>query len=134
VPRPHCHNIRPYGIDTTELMYINEAFNARLAKSALKAGDVVIVRTGTPGVAAVVPGSLPRANCADLVIVRPGPRLDPRFLAYYVNGAAQGHIDAYVVGAVQQHYNIGSAKRLRVVLPSIEEQRAIGSVLGALDD
>jgi type I restriction enzyme S subunit len=134
VPFLRSLNVRPFRIDTSDLMFIGEAFNARIAKSALKPGDVVVVRTGTPGVAAVIPESLPRANCADLVVIHPGPNLDPRFLVYYINGVAQSHIGTRVVGAVQQHYNIGSAKQMLVVLPSLREQQAISGLLGALDD
>jgi type I restriction enzyme S subunit len=134
IPFLRSLNVKPFRIDAVDLMFVSEAFHGRLAKSALKPGDVIIVRTGTPGVAAVVPEWLPRANCADLVVVHPGPRLDPRFLAYFVNGAAQGQIDGQVVGAVQQHYNIGSAKRMRVPLPPLDEQRAIATMLGTMDD
>jgi type I restriction enzyme S subunit len=47
---------------------------------------------------------------------------------------ASGHVEAYAVGAVQQHFNIGEAKRLPIPRVGINEQRAIAEVLGALDD
>jgi type I restriction enzyme S subunit len=82
----------------------------------------------------VVPEWLADANCSDLVIVRCGPQLDNRFLAYYVNTVACHHVAAHLVGAVQQHFNVGSARTLRINLPPIAEQKAIAAVLGALDD
>lgn len=94
----------------------------------------MVVRTGKPGTAAVIPKELPVANCADLVIVRPGPELDARFLSYYVNSAARGYVSAHLVGAVQQHFNVGSARELRIRLPPITEQHRIVAVLAALDD
>jgi type I restriction enzyme S subunit len=69
-----------------------------------------------------------------MVVVRPGPNLDSRFLCYYINSIAQDHVSAYSVGAVQQHYNVGSAKELILLLPTLTEQHAISRVLGALDD
>ncbi len=39
-----------------------------------------------------------------------------------------------MVGSVQKHFNIGDAKRLRVKLPPLAEQREIAGILGALDD
>jgi len=35
---------------------------------------------------------------------------------------------------VQQHFNVGSARTLRLTLPPLTEQKAIAAVLGALDD
>ncbi len=134
VPFLRSLNVDPYIINTDDLKYISQKFHTRLSKSKLKPGDVVIVRTGKPGTAAVVPEWLQDANCSDLVVVRPGPGLHARFLAYYVNSAACDHIEAHTVGAVQQHFNIGSAKQLVMTLPPLAEQRAIAGVLGALDD
>lgn len=39
-----------------------------------------------------------------------------------------------LVGAVQQHFNVGAMRSLSVALPSVAEQRSIADVLGALDD
>jgi len=134
VPFLRSLNVEPGRINTNELKFIDGTFHAKLRKSALRPGDVVIVRTGKPGVASVIPDTLAEANCSDLVIVRPGPKLDPRFLAYYVNSVAQEHVDAHVVGAVQQHFNIGSAKEIEIPRWPLEAQRAVARILGALDD
>jgi len=134
IPFLRSQNVEPLRINLTDLKYITPAFHQRLSKSALKPGDVVIVRTGKPGACAVIPVWLPVANCSDLVIVRCGPQLDPRFLAFYVNSVASHHVSAHLVGAVQQHFNVGSARTLMVHLPSLPEQRAIAAVLGLLDD
>lgn len=134
IPFLRSLNVEPYRINHAELMYVSESFHQKLKKSALAPGDVVIVRTGKPGTAAVIPDTLPIANCSDLVIVRPGPQLDARFLAYYINSAAQHHVFAHTVGAVQQHFNVGSAKTLKLLRPPLDEQRAIVRILGALDD
>ncbi|MFT4114447.1 restriction endonuclease subunit S [Silvibacterium sp.] len=126
-------NVEPLRIVRQDLKFISEEFHSQLKKSALSPGDVAIVRTGKPGACAVVPDSFPIANCSDLVIVRCGEKIDPHFLAYFVNSAAKNHIAAHLVGAVQQHFNVGSARKLLVPLPSLNEQRLIVSVLRALD-
>lgn len=134
VPMLRSLNIEPLRIKSDELKYIPREFHEKLKKSQLKAGDVVIVRTGKPGACAVVPEWLNNCNCSDLVIVRCGPDLHNRFLSYYVNTAATNHISAHLVGAVQQHFNVGSAKTLRLRLPPFAEQKRIAGILGALDD
>lgn len=134
IPFLRSLNVEPFRINRVDLMYVSESFHQRIKKSILTPGDVVIVRTGKPGTAAVIPDTLPTANCSDLVIVRPGPQLDSKFLAYYINSAAQHHVYAHTVGAVQQHFNVGSAKTLKLLKPPLDEQRAIVRILGALDD
>ena len=134
VPFLRSKNVEPFGVDWNDMRYVSPGFHQRLKKSALSPGDVVIVRTGKPGTAAVIPNSLPEANCSDLVIVRPGPDLDARYLVYYLNSLAVHHVNAHLVGAVQQHFNVSSARKLRMRLPPLPEQKAIAHILGTLDD
>ncbi|MFL9965129.1 restriction endonuclease subunit S [Paraburkholderia sediminicola] len=134
IPFLRSLNIELFNINKNDLKYIRQDFHARIKKSALKPHDVVIVRTGKPGTCAVIPNWLEDANCSDLVIVRCGERIRPRFLCYWVNSAALHHIDSHTVGAVQQHFNVGAAKKMRVAVPSLAEQDSVVSVLGALDD
>lgn len=134
VPFLRSQNVEPLRVNDTDLKFITKKFHDRLKKSALSPGDVVIVRTGKPGACAVIPQSLPVSNCSDLVIVRCGSELNPRFLAYYVNSVASHHINSHLVGAVQQHFNVESARKMLMRLPDLPEQRAIAHILGTLDD
>ncbi|MBM9836174.1 restriction endonuclease subunit S [Rhodococcus hoagii] len=127
-------NVVPHGFDLSDVRYIPEEFHSRLKKSALRPGDVVTVRTGSPGATAVVPNEWGSANCSDLVITRPCGDVDPYWLSYYINSAAAGFVNSMLVGAVQQHFNVGAARSMVLELPPIHEQRAIADVLGALDD
>lgn len=67
------------------------------------------------------------------MIVRPHRnKLNPLFLASYVN-LASGVINTQLVGAVQQHYNVGAAKKMQIPLPPIGEQDKIASIIGMLN-
>ena len=134
VPFLRSLNVSPFEINTNDLKFVTPEFHSKIKKSALQPGDVVIVRTGKPGTCAVIPEWLPDANCSDLVIARCGPELRPRFLCYWVNSVAAHHISSHLVGAVQQHFNVGAAKTMLVACPSLAEQDQIVSILGALDD
>lgn len=134
VPFLRSLNVEPFRINANDLKFINPTFHKQIRKSALAPGDVVIVRTGKPGACAVVPEWLPDANCSDLVVVRPGPTVLPRYLCYVINSVASHHVEAFTVGAVQQHFNVGAARKIRFRRPSLREQDKIVALLGALDD
>ena len=135
VPFLRTLNVKPYTISTDDLMFISPEFHEKLRKSRITAGDVVVARTGRPGTAAVVPEWLGEANCSDLVVIRPGDRVDARFLAYYLNSHIGRHlVHARNVGSVQEHFNIGAARGLPFPDTGVDEQRRIAAVLGGLDD
>ncbi len=134
VPFLRSLNIEPFRINTNEIKYVTPEFHKQIKKSALRPGDVAIVRTGKPGTCAVIPDWLPDANCSDLVIVRCGEQIRPRFLCYWVNSVAAHHISSHTVGAVQQHFNVGAAKKMKVAVPDIFTQDAVVEVLGSIDD
>lgn len=126
-------NIEPFNIRMDDVKYISEDFNNKIKKSQLNENDVVIVRTGKPGACAVIPRKSEVWNCSDLVIIHPDQNaLDPVFLASYIN-LASGVINAHLVGAVQQHFNVGAAKKMMIPLPPINEQRKIASLIRILN-
>jgi len=135
IPFLRSKNINEFRVNWDDIRYIAKSFHEKIKKSKLAPGDVVIVRTGKPGVSCVIPESLPEANCSDVVIVRVNRKvLNEHFFCYFMNSNAASHVSAHLVGAVQQHFNVGAAKKLMVPVPSIEEQNRIVNVLKTIDD
>lgn len=136
IPFLRSKNIAEHSLNWNDIRYISSEFHTKLKKSELKPGDVAVVRTGKPGTTCVIPESLSVANCSDLVIVRVDQdRLDPHFLSYFMNSVAAGQqINSHVVGAVQQHFNVGSAKKIKISAPSIKEQKRVVGVLINIDN
>lgn len=135
IPFLRSQNILPFRLNLDDLKYIPAEFHAKLRKSALSPGDVAIVRTGYPGTACVIPDTLKVANCADLVIVRPAQSLNPWFLVAVLNSWwGRSSVAGNLVGAAQQHFNVGAAKAMEIALPPLCEQRRIASILSAYDD
>ena len=125
-PFLRSQNVRPFKIDLTDVKYIDEEFTRELGKSELRPGDVAIVRTGYPGTCAVIPEDLELANCADLVISRTGPKLNPHFLALLLNSTYGKNLVAGAsVGAAQKHFNVGAAKRAVFPFPPLLEQERL---------
>lgn len=127
-------NIEPFNIKMDDVKYISPEFNETIKKSQLNPDDVVIVRTGKPGACTVIPQKTEPWNCSDLVIIHPNKeKINPHFLASYIN-LASGVINAHLVGAVQQHFNVGAAKKMKILLPSIDVQNRIASIIQGLND
>jgi type I restriction enzyme S subunit len=136
VPFLRSQNVTPFRLRLDDVKFVRPEFHTRLKKSALRPGDVVVIRTGYPGVAAVIPATLPEANCADLVVVTPSTtELDPYYLAAVFNSTwGKATVAGNLVGVAQQHFNIGAARSLEIELPPLQVQRTIAAALSAYDE
>lgn len=124
-------NIRPNEIVLNNLVYFSkEAHLKILSKSILSEGDVVIVRTGGTGTAAVVPKNLDGCNCIDLIIVKPNTELiNPFFLSFFFNSDfAKKVVSGKEVGGIQKHFNIGAIKALKIPVPPVKLQNKFASI------
>jgi type I restriction enzyme, S subunit len=123
-------NVRPGHIDTSDVVRISHTGHQENIKSRLSRGNVVVVRTGQAGAAAVVPEELDGCNCIDLLIIRPGRSTSSSFLAHYLNSFyARDKITEYSVGSIQSHFNVGSMKNLGFPLIEPKEQERRASAL-----
>ena len=126
VPCLRSLNVSRGAIDMENLVFISQSANELHRKSKIFAGDVVVVRTGQAGTAAVVPEEFDGANCIDLLIVRRSERILPQFVYYYLNSrTAISQAAELSVGAIQAHYNTSTLAQLVVPEISMEEQRCI---------
>ena len=85
IPFLRSNNIKPNRISRDNIRFIDAGFDEELRKSRLKPGDLVVVRTGEPGTAAVVDRELGECNCSDLVIARLCEFIHPDYAAYFMN-------------------------------------------------
>lgn len=135
IPAFRSLNVREDRLETDDLVYFSKEVNdGTLYKSKLRAGDVLIVRTGYPGTSCVVPPEYDGSNCIDIVFARPSPRITSAYLSRFFNSDS-GKIQAAAAkhGLAQQHLNVGAVKRVQVPLPTLEEQCAIVEALATVD-
>ena len=135
IPFLRSQNVRANRFSREGLKYVSRKFHSQLSKSRLAPGDVVVVRSGEPGTSCVIPDDLPEANCADVLVVRPLPGLEPAVLAHYFNAATrQGLVKKHQVGMAQQHFNVAAIRKFTIPLMPLEEARAVQTLMqGALD-
>lgn len=128
-------NVKPGAINSVDLVQISAEGHAEHAKSQLQSGDVVVVRTGQAGAAAVVPPEFDGANCIDLIIIRPGRKIVPKYLEYVLNSEhARAQVSEHAVGSIQAHFNVGAMKQ--IPLPSLskdEQEKTVARLDQAVD-
>ncbi len=113
------------------LQHVSDLGIANSSARMLPEHTVCLSRTASVGYVVVMGQSM--ATSQDFVNWVCSDRLDWRFLKY-VLVAERGALLRYAHGTTHQTIYFPEAKAFHVALPSIEEQRAIASVLGALDD
>lgn len=134
VPALRSLNVFPDRFELRELVTISAEGHAKHRKSQLMTGDVVVVRTGRPGDAAVVPEALAGSNCIDLIVVRPGSELNPGYLCRFLNSrVGRRTMFKGSAGTAQQHFNVTEFKKLRIPSIPIQEQRAVSGFFDVVD-
>ena len=126
VPFLRSQNVGEFRFEPAGLKFVDQGFHAELSKSALKGGEILAVRSGNVGRTCVFPAGIGEANCADLVVMRPLPGIDPHYLAIVMNspyGAA--HVLDQKVGIAEGHFNVKSARQMPTPLPPTAEQERI---------
>jgi type I restriction enzyme S subunit len=136
VPALRTLNVKPGRIDMRDLVYFSqESNNGPLAKSRLRAGDLVIARTGKPGTTAIVPEHLHGANAIDLIVATPKTDVaDPLYLESLLNSdLGKRIVGVEARGQIQQHFNVGSLKAASVPVPPLSQQREFASKIGQVN-
>ncbi|MCW4655796.1 restriction endonuclease subunit S [Bacillus sp. AS_5] len=136
VPILRNQNIKEDKLDTKELLYISEEFSKKNKNKKLLAGDVIIVRTGYPGVSCVVPESYEGAQTFTTLVTRPVKTIiHPHFLSRYINSeTGKKFVLSGQAGGAQKNLNVSVLKKLVVPVPSINEQDKISAILSSVDE
>ena len=132
VPAIRSLNIKDTGIDESNFVFFSQEDNEnKLSKSRVYKGDLVIVRSGQPGKAAVIPTSLDGVNAIDVLILRPNQSIiNSEYLAYFFNsGAAKQIVLSEQRGQIQKHLNVGSLNSAMIPVPPIQLQNKFVSIL-----
>lgn len=104
------------------LAFITPAKHESERKTALEAGDLMIVKTGRSGASVVL---VPQCNVSqDVIAVRVRrERVNPYFLALYLNTSfGSSEMNRWFQGQVQPHLSLGDARRIWIALVSSEAQ------------
>jgi type I restriction enzyme S subunit len=130
IPIVRSTDVRPNRIDTQNLLRIDSHFAGRLRSKALRARDIVTVRTGNAGISAVVPPELDGSQCFTLVVSSPNPGEDSDFLCYFLNShVAQLQFTVEGMGTAQINISVPIVANVVICVPDGREQKQIAEFL-----
>lgn len=130
-------NIGDNCIDLSDVAMVGAEDVERLARHRVQPGDILYSRRGDIRRRALIredqAGWLCGTGC---LRVRPGVgTLDSAYLSHYLgHPRVQDWIGRHAIGATMPNLSTGILAALPVVVPPLDEQRRIASVLGSLDD
>ncbi len=136
VPLIRNQNIKYGYLDLSDLLHVDEAYDQENKTKRIHTGDVLTIRTGYPGVSAVVPPELNNAQSFTTLVSTPKPGIiRSQFLAAWINGpVGRRLVLAGEAGGAQHNLNAGELKRLPVPVPPLSEQDRIMSALESVSE
>ena len=120
-------NIKEGYLDCADILYVTREFDEQYSSKRLIEGDVLTVRTGYPGISAVVPREYEACQSFTTLISRPVKSvLLPEFLCHWINSKhGKKFVSVGKAGGAQQNLNSGMLAQMPIPIPPLEEQRSI---------
>ncbi len=129
-------NVRENQLEDSDLVYIDPEFAAKYKKKRLKAGDILVTRTGYPGIACVVPKKYEGCQTFTTLIVR--LRDDSPVTAEYVSQLINSPIGKefvgrFKVGSSQQNFGATALKMMPIGIPPLALQQEFAAFVAEVD-
>lgn len=117
-------NIGDGEVSYDDIAQVTPEFHAKLRKSQLQTGDVLISRVISDRVrCAILPPDLDGSNCANIIIVRPSEKVLGEVITSYLNmPSTQGALMGRRVGSAQSVVNTSVLKSLEIPVPPVSVQ------------
>jgi len=136
IPLIRNQNIKENKFDLTDMLYISNDFSKMNKSKVIKENDLLVIRTGYPGITSVVTKNMEGWQTFTTLIVRPNKTIiNSYFLAYYMNSTfGKTYINKLKAGGAQKNLNTKSLEKLKISLPSLPEQEQIAKILSTADE
>jgi type I restriction enzyme S subunit len=126
VPIVRSTNIKEEELETQNLLFLKPEFAEKNSSKYLFHNDVVTVRTGYPGISAVVPESLNKSHCFTNLVATPLELHHPKFLSEYLNSyIGKAYFDLFSWGSAQQNISVPILQNFPIAFPSADEELEI---------
>lgn len=122
---------------TDDYEFVDDATQSTISKYVVEKDDIVISIVGTIGLVGVVGATLHDANLTEncVKLTNISEHVDRGYLYYYlISPMGQVEISKGTVGAVQPKLPIKNIQNIKIVLPPLDVQKKVASILSAIDD
>ena len=136
VPIIRVKDIRKGRIATEDLLLISPDIERQYQRSRIKGGELLVTLVGTVGETAIASDEQRGWNTARAVATVRLPALEySHWVSYCIQSPeGQERIRSRVNTTVQTTLNLKDLREFPVLLPPLNERRAIAGILGVLDD
>ena len=127
-------NIHDGVISDNEVLYVTKEFHKKHIKNQLKADDILMVQSGHIGECAVVGKKYEGSNCHALIIMSNGGKCLSKYYVYYFH-TIKGFksLTPAITGGTIKHVLAGKVGKIKVPVPSLEQQQRIVGILDRFD-
>ncbi|QIZ52653.1 restriction endonuclease subunit S [Dickeya zeae] len=123
-------NIKEDGLSTSDLLYLKDEFARQNESKYLYGNDIVTVRTGYPGVSAVVPNELNNSHCFTNLISTPLHNQYAEYLSEYLNSAmGKEYFSLNGWGSAQKNISVPILQNFPIACPDKVEQEKISEFI-----
>ena len=129
-------NIKENHLDDTELVYIEPKFADKYKSKKLEANDILVTRTGYPGIACVVPQKYAGSQTFTTLIIRlkKETSVSSCYICHYINSShGKKYVSGTKVGVAQQNFGAKVLAKMPVIVPPIELQNQFATFVARID-
>ena len=124
-------NVREFSVNDSEWVYLTNDGHQANQRSEIHTGDVLVVRSGYPGTACVVPPKYNGYNAIDILIAVPNmTKIVPDYLCAYTNSPlGRKIVQEKKRGVAQAHFNVSGYSKTPIIVPSIDIQKKVVEII-----
>ncbi len=126
IPIIRATNIKEEGININDTLYLKESFANMNEGKYLYTNDIITVRTGYPGISAVIPETLDKSHCFTNLVSTPKSSHCPHFLNEYLNSRmGKAYFALFGWGSAQKNISVPILQEFPIAYPELAEQKEI---------
>ena len=129
-------NIKENHLDDTELVYIEPNFADKYKSKKLESNDILVTRTGYPGIACIVPQKYAGCQTFTTLIIRlkKEANVSSCYICHYINSShGKKYVSGTKVGVAQQNFGAKALAKMPVVVPPINLQNDFAAFVERVD-
>lgn len=129
-------NILINKLDDSDLIYIDKEFANKYKNKKLLEDDILVTRTGYPGIACLVPKKYEGSQTFTTLIARliKDKNLNPIYICHYINSKyGKQFVNSNKVGIAQQNLGAKTFELMPIKIPPIELQNKFVNMVKLID-